>query len=104
MPPSVGASERFDDPSVGVDRHGNFYFANLAADTAHGTIQVNKSTDGGNTWSPGAWYGTGGRWQRSYGFQVSEYATYGVLACDSSNKSIEADWVIAASRTLLWPR
>jgi hypothetical protein len=53
MPPSVGASETFGDPSVGVDRHGNFYFANLAADAIHGTIQVNKSTDGGNTWSPG---------------------------------------------------
>jgi hypothetical protein len=36
---------------VGVDRHGVFYFANLAADATHGTVQVNKSTDGGNTWS-----------------------------------------------------
>jgi hypothetical protein len=53
IPPSVGAAETFGDPSVGVDRHGVFYFANLAADAAHGTIQVNKSTDGGNTWSPG---------------------------------------------------
>ena len=53
MPPSAGAAETFGDPSIGVDRHGNFYFANLAADQTHGTIQVNKSTDGGNTWSPG---------------------------------------------------
>lgn len=53
IPPSAGASETFGDPSVGVDRHGVFYFANLAADAMHGTIQVNKSTDGGNTWSPG---------------------------------------------------
>jgi hypothetical protein len=53
FPPSAGASETFGDPSVGVDRHGVFYFANLAADTVHGTIQVNKSTDGGNTWSAG---------------------------------------------------
>jgi hypothetical protein len=53
MPPAAGATETFGDPSVGVDRHGVFYFANLAADAAHGTIQVNKSTDGGNTWSPG---------------------------------------------------
>ena len=53
MPPSAGASETDGDPSVGVDRHGNFFFANLAADTTHGTIQVNTSTDGGNTWSPG---------------------------------------------------
>jgi hypothetical protein len=53
----------FGDPSVGVDRSGNFYFANLASTVvlpngkppqAHGTIQVNKSTDGGQTWSPGA--------------------------------------------------
>jgi hypothetical protein len=53
MPPAAGASETFGDPSVGVDRHGNFFFANLAADKTHGTIQVNRSTDGGNTWSPG---------------------------------------------------
>lgn len=53
IPPAAGAAETFGDPSVGVDRHGVFYFANLAADTTHGTIQVNKSTDGGNTWSPG---------------------------------------------------
>jgi BNR repeat protein len=53
MPPSVGAAETFGDPSIAVDRNGVFYFANLAADTVHGTIQVNKSTDGGNTWSPG---------------------------------------------------
>ena len=53
MPPSAGASQTFGDPSVGVDRHGVFYFANLAADSAHGTIQVNKSIDGGNTWSDG---------------------------------------------------
>jgi hypothetical protein len=53
IPPSPGASETLGDPSLGVDRHGVFYFANLAADTIHGTIQVNKSTDGGQTWSPG---------------------------------------------------
>jgi hypothetical protein len=49
----VGGTGTFGDPSVGVDRHGVFYFANLAADAMHGTIQVNKSTDGGVTWSPG---------------------------------------------------
>lgn len=53
IPPSAGASETFGDPSVGVDRHGVFYFANLAADTVHGTIQVNRSVDGGQTWSDG---------------------------------------------------
>ena len=53
IPPSAGATRTFGDPSIGVDRHGVFYVANLAADTTHGTIQVNKSTDGGATWSPG---------------------------------------------------
>jgi hypothetical protein len=55
MPPAAGASQTFGDPSVGVDRHGVFYFANLGANaTGHGTVQVNKSTDGGNTWSDAA--------------------------------------------------
>ncbi len=53
MPNSVGGFGTFGDPSIGVDRHGVFYFANLAEDAVHGTIQVNKSTDGGNSWSPG---------------------------------------------------
>ena len=52
IPPSPNG-ETFGDPSVGVDRHGNFYFANLAADNTSGTINVNKSTDGGRTWSDG---------------------------------------------------
>jgi hypothetical protein len=52
MPPAAGASQTFGDPSVGVDRHGVFYFATLGADALnHPTIQVNKSIDGGNTWS-----------------------------------------------------
>jgi hypothetical protein len=54
MPPAAGATETFGDPSVGVDRHGNFYFANLASDSAgDGAIAVNKSNDNGNTWLPG---------------------------------------------------
>lgn len=54
MPPVAGSSFTFGDPSVGVDRHGVFYFADLAeTPTGHGAIGVNKSTDGGNTWSPG---------------------------------------------------
>jgi hypothetical protein len=37
---------------VGVDRHGTFYFATLGADALNRpAVQVNKSTDGGNTWS-----------------------------------------------------
>jgi len=55
MPNSVGGLGTFGVPSIGVDRHGVFYFANLAADAVgNGTIQVNKSADGGNTWSAGA--------------------------------------------------
>ena len=54
IPPSAGAAETFGDPSVGVDRHGVFYFANLAANAAgHGTIQVNRSSDGGKSWGAG---------------------------------------------------
>jgi hypothetical protein len=53
IPPSADGLGTFGDPSVGVDRHGVFYFANLGEDATHGTIQVNKSTDGGTTWSPG---------------------------------------------------
>lgn len=55
LPPSHGAAETFGDPSLGVDRHGVFYYATLAADaTGHGSIQVNSSKDGGLTWSEGA--------------------------------------------------
>jgi hypothetical protein len=53
IPNSADGTETLGDPSIGVDRHGVFYFANLAADAAHITIQVNKSTDGGNSWGPG---------------------------------------------------
>jgi hypothetical protein len=52
LPPSPNG-QTFGDPSVGVDRHGRFYYATLAADEAHGTIQVNSSIDGGVTWSDG---------------------------------------------------
>jgi hypothetical protein len=53
LPGSQGTTDTFGDPSVGVDRHGKFYYANLADDVVHGTIQVNSSTDGGVTWSQG---------------------------------------------------
>ena len=55
LPGSSGTTDTFGDPSLGVDRHGTFYYANLAADSSgHGTIQVNSSTDGGFTWTEGA--------------------------------------------------
>ena len=54
LPPSHGASQTFGDPSVGVDRSGNFYYATLAVGAnGHGTIQVNSSNDGGFTWGEG---------------------------------------------------
>ena len=53
MPPVPGSVATYGDPSIDVDRRGVFYFAGLGQDAAGGfTIQVNKSTDGGNTWSP----------------------------------------------------
>ncbi len=53
LPPAPGALFTWGDPSAGSDRRGNFYFAGLGADAAGAfTIQVNKSTDGGATWSP----------------------------------------------------
>ncbi|HYW38193.1 MAG TPA: hypothetical protein VE957_08775 [Terriglobales bacterium] len=55
-PPSVGATETFGDPSVGVE-HGVFYFANLAADAIHGqnsSEQVHR------------WWKYLGPWRRSW--------------------------------------
>ena len=52
LPPAPGSVFTFGDPVAGVDRKGNFYFAGLGANAAGAsTIQVNKSTDGGRTWS-----------------------------------------------------
>ena len=53
FPPLPGSIFTFGDPSVDVDRKGNFFFAGLGADAmGRSTIQVNKSTDGGASWSP----------------------------------------------------
>lgn len=52
FPPVAGSIFTFGDPVVDVDRLGNFYFSGLGADAqGRSTIQVNKSTDGGRTWS-----------------------------------------------------
>jgi hypothetical protein len=52
FPPVPGSVFTFGDPSADVDRHGNFYFAGLGTDaSSRSTVQVNKSTDGGRTWS-----------------------------------------------------
>ena len=54
LPSSHNATQTFGDPSIGVDRHGVFYYATLAADAlARSTIQVNTSIDGGATWGEG---------------------------------------------------
>src|SRR5262245_409909 len=51
LPPVAGSSFTFGDPSIDVDRHGNFYFAGLGANASNQfTIQVNTSTDGGASW------------------------------------------------------
>jgi len=57
MPLAPDGTETLGDPSVGVDRLGNFYFAGGGVTTEivgtnqvnTVTIQVNQSTDGGNT-------------------------------------------------------
>jgi hypothetical protein len=53
IPPAAGSPFTFGDPSLGVDRAGNFYYATLGDDGHNNlTIQVNKSTDGGSTFAP----------------------------------------------------
>lgn len=52
VPPVRGSIFTFGDPVVAVDRHGNFYYSALGANaSARTTVQVNKSTNGGQTWS-----------------------------------------------------
>jgi hypothetical protein len=52
--PNPGSVFTFGDPSVGVDRAGNFYYASLGltGDLAHGALIVGKSTDHGSTFAP----------------------------------------------------
>ncbi len=53
VPPVAGSPFTFGDPSVGVDRRGNFFYVSLGADaTGTGAVIVNKSTDGGRTFAP----------------------------------------------------
>ena len=52
FPPVAGSIFTFGDPSIDVDRNGTFYFSGLGANAAGAfTIQVNRSDDGGMTWS-----------------------------------------------------
>lgn len=51
--PGVGPVT-FGDGVVVVDRRGNFYYASLGSTAdGHGSVTVNKSTDGGKTFGPG---------------------------------------------------
>jgi len=53
FPPVAPGGATLGDPSIDVDRNGNFYFSGLGTDQdGNGAILVNKSTDGGLTWSP----------------------------------------------------
>ncbi|MBI1787463.1 MAG: exo-alpha-sialidase [Acidobacteria bacterium] len=52
IPPVPGSIFTFGDGVVAAGRHGDFYFSGLGTDALGGfTIQVNKSNDGGRTWS-----------------------------------------------------
>jgi hypothetical protein len=52
VPPVPGSPFTFGDGVVAMDRSGNVYYSSLGTDaTGTGTVQVNKSTDGGQTWS-----------------------------------------------------
>jgi hypothetical protein len=54
FPPVPGSSFTFGDPALAVAPDGTVYFSQLGTDAAgNGTVQVNRSTDGGVTWSPG---------------------------------------------------
>ena len=52
MPPIPGSRITLGDPVVEVDRQGNFHFVGLGVDEQlRFTIQTNRSTDGGRSWS-----------------------------------------------------
>ena len=52
LPPVPGGIITAGDGVVAKDRHGNFYFAGLGTNASgQFTVQTNRSTDGGGTWS-----------------------------------------------------
>jgi hypothetical protein len=54
FPPVPGSSFTFGDPALAVAPNGTVYFSQLGEDAkGNFTVQVNRSTDGGITWSPG---------------------------------------------------
>ena len=55
LPAIPGSPFTFGDPSVTVDRQGNFYYASLGANAAgQSLVYVSKSADGGRTFQPGS--------------------------------------------------
>src|SRR5262249_15482266 len=60
LPPVRNASYTFGDPTVAVDRQGNFYATSLGVDADfNGKVQINKSTNGGRAWSEAVIVGLG---------------------------------------------
>jgi len=55
LPPIPGSPFTFGDPSLAVDRQGNFYYSSLGANAAgQSLIFVGKTTDRGRTFQPGS--------------------------------------------------
>ena len=55
LPPIPGSPFTFGDPSVAVDRSGNFFYSSLGANAAgRSLVYVSRSTDGGRTFQPGS--------------------------------------------------
>jgi hypothetical protein len=55
LPPIPGSPFTFGDPSLAVDRHGNFYYSSLGANAAgQSLVFVGKTTDRGRTFQPGS--------------------------------------------------
>ncbi len=53
FPPVPGTIFTFGDPALAVAPDGTVYFSQLGADAAgNSTVQVNRSDDGGLTWTP----------------------------------------------------
>jgi hypothetical protein len=52
-PVSPAAPFTFGDPSLGIDRAGNIFYASLGTDATgtHGTVNVNKSSDNGTSFA-----------------------------------------------------
>jgi hypothetical protein len=54
VPPLPGSVFTFGDPSLASDRAGNVYYTSITVTPRfHFGLQINKSSDRGDTWSPG---------------------------------------------------